>query len=181
MNKKNNVILIGFMGCGKTTVGIRLSYRMRRIFEDTDKLIEKKQGREIKEIFAEEGEGFFRELETQMLIELEQNISNRVISVGGGTPVKEENRHILKRLGTVVYLRIRPETVYERLKNDTTRPLLQGDNPKGKICSLMESRKEAYESCADYTLDVDELSIDDILQKIADIVGRDNGDEDSCN
>lgn len=168
--KKNNVILIGFMGCGKTTTGIRLSYRMRRIFEDTDKLIEKKQQREIKEIFAAEGEGFFRQLETEMLFELEKTVSDRVISVGGGTPVKEENREILKRLGTVVYLRIHPETVYERLKEDTTRPLLQGDDPKGKIQSLMESRRKAYEGCADYIVDVDELSIEEILQKITDIM-----------
>ena len=170
--KKNNVILIGFMGCGKTTVGIRLSYRMRRIFEDTDKLIEKKQQREIKEIFAAEGEGFFRELETQLLSELEQTISKRVISVGGGTPVREENREILKQLGTVVYLRIRPDTVYERLQNDTTRPLLQGDDPKGKICELMEKRKDAYESCADIIIDVDQLSIEEILEQITDRVGE---------
>ncbi|MBQ8823446.1 MAG: shikimate kinase [Lachnospiraceae bacterium] len=172
MAKKNNVILIGFMGSGKTTVGIRLSYRMRRIFEDTDKLIEKKQQKEIKEIFATEGEDFFRKLETQMLLELEETVKDRIISVGGGTPVKEENREILKRLGTVVYLRIRPETVYERLKNDTTRPLLQGEDPKGKICSLMESRKDAYECCADYILDVDELSIEEILQEITSKVGE---------
>lgn len=170
--KKNNVILIGFMGCGKTTVGIRLSYRMRRIFEDTDKLIEKKQQREIKEIFAAEGEAFFRELETQMLAELEKTVNNRVISVGGGTPVKEENRAILKRLGTVVYLRIRPETVYERLKTDTTRPLLQGDDPKGKIYELMEKRKDAYESCADIIIDVDALSIEEILASITKCVGE---------
>ncbi|MBQ7919214.1 MAG: shikimate kinase [Lachnospiraceae bacterium] len=170
--KKNNVILIGFMGCGKTTVGIRLSYRMRRIFEDTDKLIEKREQREIKEIFAAEGEGFFRELETQMLSELEQTVSSRVISVGGGTPVREENREILKCLGTVVYLRIRPETVYERLKNDTTRPLLQGEDPKGKICELMEKRKTAYESCADFIIDVDQLSVEEILEQITGRVGE---------
>lgn len=179
--KKNNVILIGFMGCGKTTVGIRLSYRMRRIFEDTDKLIEKKQQREIKEIFAAEGEAFFRELETQMLAELEKTVNNRVISVGGGTPVKEENRAILKRLGTVVYLRIRPETVYERLKTDTTRPLLQGDDPKGKIYELMEKRKDAYESCADIIIDVDALSIEGILASITKCVGGGIRHEDSGN
>ncbi len=171
MAKKNNVILIGFMGCGKTTVGIRLSYRMRRIFEDTDKLIEKRQQREIKEIFAAEGECFFRELETQMLEELEKTVSNRVISVGGGTPVREENRKILNRLGTVIYLRIRPETVYERLKHDTNRPLLQGDNPKEKINDLMASRKDAYECCADIILDVDELSLEGVLDTIMSEIG----------
>lgn len=173
MAKKDNIVLIGFMGSGKTTVGIRLSYRMRRIFEDTDKLIEKKQKREIKEIFAAEGEAFFRDLETQMLLSLEESVKNRIISVGGGTPIREKNREILKRLGTVIYLRIQPDTVYERLKNDTTRPLLQGDDPQEKIRILMESRKEAYESSADYILDVDELSIEEILKQIMIMLGED--------
>ena len=170
--KKNNIILMGFMGCGKSTVGVRLSYRMRKVFEDTDKLIEKRQQREIKEIFATEGEGFFRELETQMLCELERTASNRIISLGGGTPVREENREILKRLGTVIYLRIQPKTVYERLKNDTTRPLLQGENPQEKILELMEKRKDAYEGCADIIIDVDRLSVEEILEKITELVGE---------
>ena len=164
--KKNNVILIGFMGCGKTTVGIRLSYRMRRIFEDTDKLIEKRQKRAIKEIFVAEGEDFFRDLETRMLSELEETVSDRIISVGGGTPIRKENREILKRLGTVIYLRVRPETVYERLKNDTTRPLLQGENPKAKIDELLGMRKDAYEGCADIIIDVDSLTIEEVLGQI---------------
>lgn len=168
--KKDNVILIGFMGCGKTTVGIRLSYRIRRIFEDTDKLIEKKQGRKISEIFASDGEEYFRGLETEMLSELEQTVSHRVIAVGGGTPIREENQKILKRLGTVVYLRVTPQTVYKRLINDTTRPLLQGDAPLERIQNLLESRKSAYESCADEIVDVDELSIGEILQKITAVV-----------
>lgn len=170
--KKNNVVLIGFMGSGKTTVGIRLSYRLRRVVEDTDKLIEKKMGRSISDIFSVEGEAYFRELETEMLKDLADYNTEKIISVGGGTPVREVNRSLLQELGTVVYLRIRPETVYNRLKRDTTRPLLQGDNPRERIKTLLTSRKEAYESCADLIIDVDELEVADILDKIEEYVKR---------
>ncbi len=164
--KNKNIVLIGFMGSGKSTVGIRLSYYMRRPVEDTDKLIEKKQGRKISDIFATDGEEYFRQLETQMLRELKDKLQYHIISVGGGTPVREENRELLQMLGTVVYLRVRPETVYQRLKNDTTRPLLQCENPLERIEQLLAQRKEAYESCADVILDVDNMSMDEILEFI---------------
>ena len=156
--KKNNVILIGFMGCGKTTVGIRLSYRMRRIFEDTDKLIEKRQKREIKEIFAEEGEEFFRDLETEMLSELDRTVSDRIISVGGGVPVREENQRLLKQLGQVIYLKAAPDTIYERLKGDSTRPLLQTENPLQKIRDMLIDREEKYLAAAEKVISVDGTS-----------------------
>lgn len=170
--ENNNIVLIGFMGSGKSTVGIKLSYRLRRVVEDTDKLIEKKMDRTISDIFAVEGEGYFRELETRMLRELCEASGGKILSVGGGTPVKEENRPLLKALGTVVYLRIKPETVYERLKGDTTRPLLQGANPMEKIRTLMETRKEAYESCADLIIDVDGKEITEILDIIEEYIQK---------
>ena len=164
--KKKNIVLIGFMGSGKSTVGIKLSYRLRRIVEDTDKLIEKKTGRSISDIFATEGEAYFRDLETQMLKELCNSNEKKILSVGGGTPVREENRPLLKELGIVVFLRIRPETVCERLKGDTTRPLIQGDNPQEKVRTLMEVRKDAYESCADLIIDVDDKDTAQIMDII---------------
>jgi len=167
--KKDNIVLIGFMGSGKSTLGIRLSYRLRRVIEDTDKLIEKKTGRSISDIFARDGEEAFRTMETQLLKELNENANGKIVAVGGGTPVREENRPLLKSLGTVVYLRIRPESVYERLKGDTTRPLLQGDNPREKIENLMTARKDAYEGSADLIIDVDDLEVNeivDIIEKI---------------
>lgn len=166
MKQDGNLVLIGFMGSGKTSVGLKLSYRLRMTVEDTDKLIERREGRRISDIFAEQGEGYFRQLETALLIELTAQKFPRIYSVGGGTPVREENRKLLKKLGTVIYLRIRPETVYDRLKGDTTRPLLQCDNPLEKIRELMESRREAYERSADLVIDVDDLTIEDILDKI---------------
>lgn len=163
---RGNVVLIGFMGSGKSTLGIRLSYRLQYILEDTDKLIETRAGMTISEIFAREGEEAFRQMETQLLQQLVEKKGRRVYSVGGGTPVRAVNRPLLKKLGTVVYLRTRPETVYERLKNDTTRPLLQGEDPLGKIRSLMAERESAYAETADVILDVDEMTTDQVVESI---------------
>ena len=155
--KKKNIVLIGFMGSGKTTVGIRLSYRMRKSIEDTDKLIERREKRTIREIFAQDGEEHFRKLETEMLRDAVAKLKNQIISVGGGTPIKEENRKLLKQLGMVVYFRVKPETVCKRLKHDTARPLLQCENPMDKVTELLEQRKEAYEACADIIIDVKKM------------------------
>ncbi len=166
MRQGRNLILIGFMGSGKTSLGLKLSYKLRMAVEDTDKLIERREKMSVSDIFAERGEEYFRERETALLQELTEQKSQRIYSVGGGTPVREKNRELLKKLGTVVYLRIRPQTVYERLKNDTTRPLLQCEDPLSRISQLMESRKEAYEACADLVIDVDDLGMEEILEKI---------------
>lgn len=166
MKNKRNIVLIGFMGCGKTTVGLRLSYKLRKTVTDTDKMIEKRQGCTIKEIFANEGEEYFRQLETQLLSELSAKACNEIVSVGGGTPVREENRKLLKEIGTVVYLKISAKAVYERLKNDKVRPLLQGDNPKAKIEELLSYREPFYEEAADVIVEVDEKSMDEVLEQI---------------
>ena len=167
-----NIILIGFMGCGKTTVGIKLSYRLRRAMEDTDKLIEKEEGRTISEIFQTDGEAFFRELETKCLKKLIMTAKNMIISVGGGLPVREENHVLLKELGTVVYLRANAETIYERTRHDTSRPLLQGDDPQGKIRTLLNAREAIYENAADVIVDVDQKDFDTILDEIIEAVAK---------
>ena len=132
------------MGCGKSTIGKKLAKDYGSCFFDTDAWIEEKEQITISEIFAIKGEEFFRELETKCLEELLEKSSNekqaalsgKVISVGGGLPIRAENRKLLKQLGTVIYLKATEETIYNRLKTDTTRPLLQGDNPKQKIKNL---------------------------------------------
>lgn len=171
-DSKKNIILIGFMGCGKTTTGLKLSWKLKMPVEDTDKLIEKKAGCTISEIFAKDGEEAFRKMETQLLEEICQRSYGRILSVGGGTPVREENRALLKQCGTVIYLRVSPETVYDRLKEDTTRPLLRCEDPLAKIRDLMSSRKEAYESCADLILDADLMDMDECMEKIIQAVGK---------
>lgn len=163
---KDNIILIGFMGCGKTSVGVRLSYQMRRTMIDTDKWIENKQKMTISDIFGTYGEEAFRRMETECLKELIQTAERQIISVGGGLPVREENHRLLKELGKVVYLKVMPETVYLRLKEDTSRPLLQVEDPLKQICALMQKRAPVYEACADVVIEVSELSFDEIMNQI---------------
>lgn len=177
MKQKKNVILIGFMGSGKTTVGVKLSYKLRMSVEDTDKFIEMREGRSISTIFAEDGEGYFRSLETKTLEEFRDKKYTRIISVGGGTPVNPVNRGILKQCGTVVYLRIRPETVYERLKNDVSRPLLQCDDPLAKIRTLLDARREAYEDAADIIIDVDDKSLEEVVDELTALLQREKKGE----
>lgn len=165
-----NIILIGFMGCGKSTIGVKLSYRLRRPLLDTDKLIEKEEGRTISEIFETDGEEYFRNLETECIKKLLTTAHDQIISVGGGLPVREENHALLKKLGTVVYLRARAETIYERVKHDKSRPLLQCDNPQEKIQTLMEQRAAAYEGASDVIVDVDNKDFDAILDEIVSAV-----------
>ena len=167
----NNIVLIGFMGCGKTTVGIKLSYHMRMAFLDTDKLIEKEQEKEITEIFAQDGEAYFREMETQLLEELIETESGKIISTGGGLPVQAKNRPLLKKLGTVVYLKVKPETVYERLKDDDKRPLLQCEDPLQRIRTLMAQRESAYADAADVIVQVDGKDFDTIIKEIEEKAG----------
>ncbi len=167
-----NIILTGFMGCGKTSIGIRLSYRLRVPFLDTDKWIEKEQGRSISRIFAEDGEEAFRQMETQALRELLAQEGRQVIATGGGLPMREENRLLLKKLGTVVYLRLSPETVWERLCGDTSRPLLCGPDPEGEIRRLMKLREPFYLEGADAVVDVDGKAYEAVLDEIVERVKK---------
>lgn len=165
----NNIILVGYMGCGKSTIGIKLSYRLQQPFLDTDKMIENKQDKTISDIFAQLGEESFRQMETDTIRGLLDEKRWYVIATGGGLCMREENRKILKKLGKVVYLRVQPKTVYERLKNDTTRPLLQGENPYQKIQDMIALRGPVYEEVADLIVDVDGLSFEQIMRKIEEI------------
>lgn len=171
----NNVILIGFMGCGKSTIGFRLSYGLRRVLEDTDKLIEKKEGMSVSDIFTSKGEAAFREMETKCLQELLLSQEAKVIATGGGLPMKKENHPLLKELGTVVYLRISPECAWERLKGDTSRPLLQCDNPPAKIAALLQKRAPVYEAAADMIVDVDGKDIEQVVAELLERVTEREG------
>lgn len=161
-----NVILIGFMGSGKTTVGLKLSYRLRRPVIDTDKEIEREEKRSISDIFATDGEAYFRDRETACLRKLLKSSSNQIISAGGGLPLREENRALLHELGQVFYLKASAETIYERLKHDTTRPLLQGEDPRSKIRKLLVERDVYYKDAADVIVDVDGKDFEQILREI---------------
>ena len=161
-----NIILIGFMGAGKTTLGRRLAKQLGVAFVDTDARIEQEQGRRISDIFAREGEAFFRGLETELLGRLLGQEKMRVISVGGGLPVQEQNHELLRKLGKTVYLKAEKETLLGRLTGDTERPLLQGGDLERKITQLMAAREDIYERVADVTLPTDHMGLFETLKAL---------------
>lgn len=156
---RHNLILIGFMGAGKTSVGEQLAERRHRTLIDTDRLVEEMAGKTVAEIFEQQGEAAFRQLEGMVLKELAAAAQGEVISVGGGLPLWEDNRQLLKALGMVLYLRVRPETVIGRLRGDSTRPLLQGTDMEEKVERLMAFRGPVYESLADCVVDADDKTV----------------------
>lgn len=162
----NHVILIGFMGCGKSSVGKALANAMGIPFVDTDGMIEEQAGRKINDIFREDGEEYFRELETFVLKQLLSAQERKVIAVGGGLPVREINREYLKRLGTVVYLLAKVETLTGRLEGDDTRPMLRGGELKKRIETLMDARGELYGEAADVRVETDDKDFEQIVKEI---------------
>ena len=164
---KQNVILIGFMGAGKTSVGEAYARASGRKLLDTDQMIEAEAGMSISDIFSTRGEAAFRRTETTVLEKLLEETDQAVISVGGGLPLLEQNRTFLKRLGTVIFLRVRPETVLERLKGDTTRPLLMGENVEQKVRGLLDYRNPFYEDAAHRIIDVDGKNLKELVEELA--------------
>ena len=162
----DNIILIGFMGCGKTTFGTWIAKNKKMDFCDTDALIVEKEKKSINDIFSENGEPYFRELETEIVKDLIKSRHNTVVSVGGGLPLKPENRELLKKLGTVLYLRTSVEELTKRLAGDTTRPLLAGGNIREKITHLMDMRLSDYLDAAEVIIDTDGRSFDEMYENI---------------
>ncbi len=153
-NHKNNIILVGFMGCGKTTIGHLLAQILGKTYVDTDKLIEDQVGMSISRIFELKGEPYFRKLEKEAISTLDK-LDNNIISVGGGMPCHDDNMHILNKLGTTIYIKVSKPSLAKRLYNDTTRPIIQGhDSLKSlekSISNKLRERKSYYEQ-ADFTI-----------------------------
>lgn len=168
-----NIILTGYMGSGKTTVGKKVAAFKQYTFVDTDEMIEQQQHRSISEIFAAQGEQAFRDMETELLRHLIAEGRERlVISTGGGMPLRAENRQLLARLGKVVYLKASPATIYNRIKEDTTRPLLQCEDPRKRIGEMLASREPLYEEGAALTIDVNELGPHEAAQRCVEMADR---------
>ncbi len=159
-----NLILVGFMGAGKTTVGRRLAARLHWDVVDCDDLIEARAGRRISEIFADQGETAFRELEAEVAATL-GGYRHTVITTGGGIVERPENLPFLRAAGRVIYLRARPESLYERVKGSSHRPLLQVDDPLARIRELLAHRAPRYEE-ADQIVDTDGLTVDEVVEAI---------------
>ena len=165
-----NIILIGFMGAGKTAVGNYLSKKLGFSYIDTDQYIEEKEGMTISDIFAKKGEEYFRSLESSVIKELMQRCETTIYSTGGGMPLREENARLLKELGMVVYLKAEADTIYYRVKGDKKRPLLQCENPKKRIEDLLKERNPKYEAAGNYVVQVDGKDIQTVAQEVINLL-----------
>ena len=166
-----NLILCGMMGAGKTTIGIKIAEITGRRWYDTDGLIEDKHGK-ISDIFEYYGETHFRRLETDIVKELVPK-DNLVISTGGGLVLKKENNALLQGNGKIIFLRASLHTLAERLKVDGERPLLQAstENIRERLQRLMQERAPIYEHVADYVVDVDGKTAEEIAEEIIMLTG----------
>lgn len=163
----DNIVLIGYMGSGKTTVGKYICEKYGYGFVDTDEYIVNNERMSINEIFEKKGEAYFRDLETETIKKLAETLSKTIISTGGGLPVKVENEAYLKALGKVYYLKTDADTIYKRVSEDNSRPLLKGDDLHNKICTMLNAREPRYIACANYVI---EIGADTSIQDIADTI-----------
>ncbi len=163
VNKNKNIILIGYMGSGKSTVGKKAAKALEYTFLDTDALIEEAEGMVISELFETKGEAYFREQETETIRRLLQAPKGNIIATGGGLPMREGNAELLKKLGTVIYLKAETETLMKRLSGDTNRPLLKEGDLRTKIDTMLAVRGPVYEKTADVIMQTDDMSFYEII------------------
>lgn len=149
-----NIVLIGFMGAGKSTISEFLKTAFAMDVIEMDQIIAEREGMSISDIFEVYGEQYFRDLETNLLIEM-QSRTNVVISCGGGTPMRECNVVEMKKNGRVVLLTAKPETILDRVKDSHDRPLIENNKTVPFIADLMEKRREKYEAAADIIIETD--------------------------
>ncbi len=162
-----NIVLIGFMGSGKSTVGRSLRQILGYSLTDMDLLIEQKMGKKISEIFAEEGETAFRDFETLQLTEIAKRTEEgQILSTGGGIVIRPENRRILRKIGYVVWLDAAEEIIHERTSHNQDRPLLNIPNARDKIQKLLAQRAPWYEECAHLRIDIKDLDSSEIASGI---------------
>ena len=160
-----NIVLIGFMGAGKSTVSDYLSTMFAMDIVEMDQEISEREEMSIPDIFETYGEEYFRNLETELLVEL-QTRKNTVISCGGGVPMREVNVKEMKKNGKVILLTASPETILERTKDDDSRPLLRGRKNIPGITELMEARRPKYEAAADIRVNTDGRPVHEIAEEI---------------
>ena len=166
--KQKNIILCGFMGCGKSTVGTLLAKKTGMAFVDLDSYIEKQENKTIARIFEESGEVHFRELEKQAARALSEK-KGVVIAAGGGTLTFQENVDSLKNGGIIVLLDLPVETVAKRLKNDTTRPLLNRPDKDKAMKELYDKRLPLYRAAADIVVNADNSPMQ-VCKEIIDMI-----------
>jgi len=166
MQYNHNIVLVGPMGAGKSTIGRLLATELGLPFFDSDREIEGRSGANIPWIFDVEGEEGFRRRETQTIIELLQEEGPIVLATGGGAIMRPENRTAISQSSTVIYLHTTIEQQLQRTSKDKNRPLLQNDNPKAVLESLFELRDPLYREAADLIVKTDRQSPKSVVRLI---------------
>jgi len=166
----NNIVLVGFMATGKSTVGRELARRLSLKMVDTDDMIEEKAGKTISEIFEEEGEAVFRDMESQAARDV-SSLSGHVIITGGGIVLRDQNMDALKKAGPVICLTASPEVILKRNQGTSHRPILQTGDPLKKIRDLLEARSPFY-ARADYTIDTSNRTLQEVGDRIIEILSE---------
>ncbi|MCI6243689.1 MAG: shikimate kinase [Lachnospiraceae bacterium] len=160
-----NIFLIGFMGAGKSTIARSLVQKLNFPLIEMDERIVKEQGMPISEIFDRYGEEHFRDIESE-LVKTIGTLEPSVVSCGGGTVLRPENVENMKKSGKIVFLTATPQTIYERVKNSSDRPILNGHMNVPYIAELMEKRRPVYEGAAELTISTDGKSREEIADEI---------------
>ena len=166
-----NIFLIGLMGTGKSTVARNMKRKYHMEILEMDETIVEREGMSIPDIFSKKGEMYFRDLETELLKELQEK-DNMVVSCGGGVVLREQNVESMKKSGYIVLLTASAETILKRVKHDENRPLLKGKKNVEAIQELMEERREKYESAADIQIYVDQTDSRKVCTEIINIIER---------
>ncbi len=162
---RENIFLIGFMGAGKSTIAKGLQRTLGMELVEMDARIVEEQKMSINEIFAQYGEDHFRDIESQLILDIGQE-GNTIVSCGGGVVVRPQNTEYMKKSGKIVFLSATPQTIYERVKHSTDRPILNGHMNVEYIAQLMEKRRALYEAAADIRIETDGKSRDEICREI---------------
>lgn len=160
-----SVFFIGLMGAGKTTVGRAVARRLGRPFVDSDHEIEARTGARIPVIFEHEGEDGFRQRESAIIDELTRRPS-LVLATGGGAVMRPQNREWLHARGIVIYLRATPHDLWLRTRRDKNRPLLQTDDPRGKLESLFALRDPLYRECAHFVIETGRPTVNGLVNMV---------------
>lgn len=165
MRKFENIFLIGFMGCGKSSVAAKLHELYQLEVVEMDEVIAQRENRSIPEIFEQSGEAYFRQVETELISEL-RNASGKVVSCGGGVVLREENVRMMKESGRIVLLTASPKTILERVQADESRPILKGKKTVTDIEMLMVRRKTSYEAAADFVINTENKDVTEICDEV---------------
>jgi shikimate kinase len=160
-----NLFLVGMMGAGKTTVGRQLANRLGKVFYDTDREIETRTGVRVAVIFDVEGEGGFRRREAEVVDQITA-LDNIVLATGGGVVLDPRNRENLQARGFVIYLHAEPKALWQRTRNDKSRPLLQGGDPLQRLETLYKVRDPLYRGIADLVIDTGRQSVNTLLAQV---------------